>query len=284
MVPTMRRYRQAGVIGATALTLFFGIPFTAISDDSRLDDAALFPAEISTIGMDRLTGAPVVLLRAVDSGRIIPIWIGVAEAQAIALAMHGIEPRRPMTHDLMAALVRAGGTEIEEIAVHDLRDDTYFGAVHMKRGEDIMRIDSRPSDALALALRLDVPIRVAGKVINEARDFQFVPPEEADQVVRVFGMTAVYASAQRRAQFDIGDRDGVFISEISEYASRGDLQVGDLITMVNETPVGTPAEFLNAAGRHSPGTEVTMTYIRRGEERTTAIEVPRERTSTSDPI
>ena len=284
MVPTMKRYRQAGLIGATAIALFLSIPMTAMSEDTPLDDAKLFAAEISTIGMDRLTGAPVVLLRAVDSGRIIPIWIGVAEAQAIALALHGIEPRRPMTHDLMAALVRAGGTEIEEIAVHDLRDDTYFGAVHLKRGEDIMRIDSRPSDALALALRLDVPIRVAGKVINQARDFQFVPPEEADQVVRVFGMTAVYASAKRRADFDVGDRDGVFISEISESASPSDLQVGDLIITVNETRVRTPAEFLNAAGRHSPGTEVTLTYIRRGEVRTTVIEVPRDRTSTSDPI
>ena len=280
-MPTMKRYRQAGLLGMAAIALSLSIPVTATSEETPLGAGELFPAEISTVGMDRLTGAPVVLLRALDSGRIIPIWIGVNEAQAIALSLHGIEPRRPLTHDLMAALVRAAGTEIKEIAVHDLRDDTFFGAVHMKRDDAIMKIDSRPSDALALALRLDVPILIAGKVINEARDFQFVPPEEADQVVRIFGMTAVYPSERQRAEFGIDEARGVLISEISEYAARGDLQVGDLIIKVDDTEVRTPAELLNLTGGLAPGTEITLTYLRDGEENVTVIEVPQERTSST---
>ncbi len=272
----MKRYRPAALLGLASILLLYALLRDAPANQNDFDPEELYAAEISTVGMDQITGAPVVLVRAIESGRVVPIWIGISEAQAIARALHGIEPPRPMTHDLMAALMRAGGNEIEQIAVYDIREGTYYGAIHLKRGEEgeIMKIDSRPSDALALALRLDTPIRLAGKVIDEARDFQFVPPEESEQVVRVLGMTAVYPSEERREQFNLGDRDGILVSDVTGVAAEKGIQAGDLIVKVGETPVRTPAELLNLTGELRPGTEVAITYVRNDEENTATLRVP----------
>lgn len=272
----MKPFHKTGLLSLAGLIFLSGMPREAPADENTLEADRLYPAEISTIGMDRLTGAPVVLVRAIESGRVVPIWIGISEAQAIARALHGIEPQRPMTHDLMAALVRAGGSEIEEIAVHDIRDGTYYGAVHLVQGDGVMRIDSRPSDALALALRLDIPIRLAGKVIDEARDFQFIPPEESEQVVRVFGLTAVFPTEEHRNEFDLQDHEGALISDVSGVGAEGGLEVGDLITEVNGNPVRNPVELLNLTENLRPGTEVEITFRRDGEEQSVTLVVPED--------
>ncbi len=274
----MKRYRQAGLLALASVLLLYALLNGGNEEESRLDPDTLYAAEIATVGMDQYTGAPVVLVRAIDSGRVVPIWIGFNEAQAIARALHGIEPTRPMTHDLMAALMRAGGNEIEQIAVYDIREGTYYGAVHLKRGGegDVMRIDSRPSDALALAIRLDSPIRLAGKVIDQARDFQFVPPDESEQVVRMFGMTLLHPTEERRERFGLGDHDGVMISDVSEVAAEEGLKVGDLITHVDGTPVRSPLELLDLTGNLRPGAEVEVTYRRGDEEKKVTLVVPRD--------
>ena len=120
------------------------------------------PVELSTVGLDGRTGTPIVVLREPVSGGVLPIWVGVMEAQAIALALHGVVTPRPMTHDLMASLIAELRAEVDEVVVTDLRNNTYFGMVRLKvAGERKIRdIDSRPSDALALAVRTGAPIRV----------------------------------------------------------------------------------------------------------------------------
>ena len=155
------------------------------------------PVELSTIGVDGRTGTPIVVLRDPQSGSVLPIWIGPAEAQAIALVLHGVVPPRPMTHDLMASLIAELRAEVEEVVVTDLRNNTYFGMVRLRvAGEKKIReVDSRPSDALALALRTGAPIRVARKVLAAAPEFDFIAPEGPNQVVQALGMTVVACHA-----------------------------------------------------------------------------------------
>ena len=121
--------------------------------------------ELSTVGLDGRTGTPIVVLRDPESGSVLTIWVGVMEAQAIALALYGVVTPRPMTHDLMASLIAELRAEVDEVIVTDLRNNTYFGMVRLKvAGERKIRdVDSRPSDALALAVRTGAPIRVARK-------------------------------------------------------------------------------------------------------------------------
>lgn len=119
-------------------------------------------------------GAYALILREVNGNRRLPIIIGAAEAQSIALEMEGIKPPRPLTHDLMKNLITAFGAELQDIIIDDLRDGTFYAKLNI----DNQQIDSRPSDAIALAVRYGAQIFVSSAVMDEAA---FVPEEEEDQ-------------------------------------------------------------------------------------------------------
>jgi len=118
-------------------------------------------------------GAYALILREVQGNRRLPIIIGQAEAQSIALEMEGIKPPRPLTHDLMKNIIAAFGGELSDVVIDDLRDGTFFAKLNI----DNQQIDSRPSDAIALAVRYGVQIYVASAVMDEA---SFVPEEEEE--------------------------------------------------------------------------------------------------------
>ena len=114
------------------------------------------------------------ILREVNGNRRLPIIIGASEAQSIALEMEGIKPPRPLTHDLMKNIITAFGAELSDIIIDELRDGTFYAKLNI----DSQQIDSRPSDAIALAVRYGVQIYVAASVMDEAA---FVPEEEEDE-------------------------------------------------------------------------------------------------------
>ncbi len=113
---------------------------------------------VAHLGVDRSTNSPVVILREVGGERSLPIWIGSSEANAIAMEMQGVKPQRPMTHDLLKHLLSGLGGELRRVHITDLRDDTYFAELQIVRGEDVVQVDARPSDSIALALRCNAPI------------------------------------------------------------------------------------------------------------------------------
>ena len=115
--------------------------------------------ELHDVRVDVPTNTPVVLLREADGqGRTLPIWIGSPEASAIAGAMRRTAHQRPFTHDLMKDLLVALGVTVEQVLITELRDSIYYAEIHMKQGEKTHIMSSRPSDAIALAARMDVPI------------------------------------------------------------------------------------------------------------------------------
>jgi len=118
-------------------------------------------------------GAYALILREVNGSRRLPIIIGAAEAQSIALEMEGIKPPRPLTHDLMKNIITSFGAELQDVVIDDLRDGTFYAKLNI----DSQQIDSRPSDAIALAVRYGAQIFVASTVMEEAA---FVPEEEED--------------------------------------------------------------------------------------------------------
>jgi bifunctional DNase/RNase len=230
--------------------------------------------ELSTIGIDGRTGTPIVVLRDPESGSILPIWVGSAEAQAIALALHGVIPPRPMTHDLMASLLSELRAEVEEVFVNDLRNNTYFGVVRLRvAGEKKIReVDSRPSDALALALRTGAPIRVARKILDAVPEFEFIAPEGPNQVVQALGMTVVVATPSLRKEFRLADRPGVVVTSAFGLAREKGLRRGDLIIDVNGKAVQEPAAFFEAVRATPPRAPVRISFWRDGETR--VIELP----------
>ncbi len=125
--------------------------------------------KIRGLMMDPITQSPIVILKDVTGNTILPIWVGMYEANAIALEIEKISTPRPMTHDLIKTLLMGLETGIRKIVVHELKDDTFYALIWLEKDGLLMSVDSRPSDALALALRLDCPIFVDEQVIKNSK-------------------------------------------------------------------------------------------------------------------
>jgi hypothetical protein len=124
--------------------------------------------EVSGVVVDPNAKTPIVVLKTHDGNKILPIWIGIMEAGAIAAALENIVPPRPMTHDLLANTVDELGAKILRVEVCKIEDSTFYAEITMSVGSRIVDIDSRPSDAIALALRTRTPIHVAEAVVDSA--------------------------------------------------------------------------------------------------------------------
>lgn len=126
--------------------------------------------EMQVIGItiDPVTQSPIVILRDKDSKNTLPIWIGMLEANAIAAGLEQLKLPRPMTHDLFKNLLDQIGVKLLSVEVTDIRENTYYAALHMEVGDKSVIIDSRPSDAIAIAIRMKVPIMVRDSVIEKA--------------------------------------------------------------------------------------------------------------------
>ena len=133
------------------------------------NDDILILMEVKGLMMDPNSNVPIVILRSEEHSRILPIWIGIFEANAIALKLEGVEPPRPMTHDLLINLLGGVNCAITKIAISDLIDNTFFAQIFVKIDSEELIIDSRPSDAIALALRAAAPIYVAETVLDKAK-------------------------------------------------------------------------------------------------------------------
>jgi bifunctional DNase/RNase len=125
--------------------------------------------EIKGLLMDPVSNMPVVVLRDAANGVFLPIWVGIFEANAIALQMEKITTPRPMTHDLLKNLLGELDAKVERIVINDLKDNTFFARIHLLRGETRWNVDSRPSDAIALALRVDAEIFVEEEVLEKSK-------------------------------------------------------------------------------------------------------------------
>jgi bifunctional DNase/RNase len=125
--------------------------------------------KIRGLMMDPVTNMPIVLLKETDSETVLPIWVGVYEANAIALEIEKVSTPRPMTHDLLRNLLIGLDTTVRKVVVTELKDDTFYAVIWLDRGGEIISVDSRPSDALALALRMDCPIYVEDEVLKSSK-------------------------------------------------------------------------------------------------------------------
>lgn len=138
--------------------------------------------KIKGLMMDPITNSPIVILQDSEKNTLLPIWVGIFEANAIALQIERIDTPRPMTHDLIKNLLFHFGAIVQKIVVTQLKENTFYAQIHLEYKGKINTIDSRPSDAIALALRTDSPIFVTDEVIENSRnitlDRENLDPEE----------------------------------------------------------------------------------------------------------
>ena len=124
---------------------------------------------IRGLTLDPATSMPIIVLKDVASGTVMPIWVGIFEANAIAIEIEKVAVPRPMTHDLTRNLIRHLNARLERVVISELNDDTFFATLWLRQGDEPLVIDARPSDAIALALRADCPIYVTEEVMQAAK-------------------------------------------------------------------------------------------------------------------
>ena len=140
----------------------------------------LVEMSIKGLMMDPLTNLPIVLLRDPSSDRVLPIWVGPVEANAIALQVENVQAPRPMTHDLLRNVLAELGASLTRVVITDLHDNTFYAYLELKRGGEVLFVDARPSDALALSIRTRAPVFVDTRVLDQAKSVD-VSSDNADR-------------------------------------------------------------------------------------------------------
>ena len=125
--------------------------------------------KIQGLMMDPVSQMPIIILKNADGDAVLPIWVGIFEANAIALRIEEVDTPRPMTHDLMRSFLKDLGAQVDRVLICDLKDNTFFAEIHLTFRKRELTVDSRPSDALALAVRAEAPIFVLRPVLEKAQ-------------------------------------------------------------------------------------------------------------------
>lgn len=249
-----------------AIVIVFCLVATAAARELAVDVEDMVEVEIATVAV-AVTGAPVVLLREPQAREVIPITIGPNEAQAILRAMEDVRTPRPMTHDLFGPVLQALEGKLEKIYVDDLVANTYLGALQIRvegRDEPIL-IDSRPSDAMALAIRAGASIHVAPRVLEAAEDIQYRGLD--DEVVTAMGITVSEVTPDLREALELPEeRAGLLITGVGVDAEEQGVEAGALLVSINGERPESPMEFLDLVHETPEGEKARLTLWQDGEE------------------
>jgi bifunctional DNase/RNase len=200
----------------------------------------LVEVRVRGVTVDPQAGSPIVLLEALRGERLMPIWVGMFEARAIAMEMEKVVPPRPMTHDLMKNLLDGVKAQVTNIVITDLKDNTFYARIALTAGGTNLQLDARPSDAIALALRVNAPIFVAKAVFEnspaiELRDNEPTPVT----VLKRYGVTLQNLTEPLAAYFHLSTTEGVLVAdvEVGSGAERDGLRRGDVIVAANQAKI-----------------------------------------------
>jgi bifunctional DNase/RNase len=195
---------------------------------------------VSRVAVDEMSRSPVVLLEDKDQTVSLPIWIGLSEAQAIALEMEGVAPPRPMTHDLLKQVLDRLGVELRRVLISELRGNTYYARIYLVSSGSEHEIDSRPSDAIALAVRFRKPIFVTAELVQ--RQQQRVVAADGGSTTSVAGVTVQGISPELAEHFAVPEGQGVVVADVARDA-RHELRRGDVILEIDGKPVHGIRDF-----------------------------------------
>jgi len=225
---------------------------------------------VASIGFDHQTGSHYVLLLDQSESRELPILIGEAETQAIMLALHGIKPERPFTHDLIRSIIGQTGNRVDRIVIADMRDEIYYATIYMDGGR--YSIDSRPSDAIALAMGMNAPIYVNSKLFGTAPAPGLDTGGKIPDTARAMGLTVEQLTPDLAAAFGQPGARGVLVSGVSSSAEKAGVARGDIVVKVGDREVTMLGDFSRQAAQLKRGGAVTLTLKRGGSNRVVTLE------------
>jgi bifunctional DNase/RNase len=216
--------------------------------------------EVQGVTIDPGLNLPVVFLQDVEKKKSIPIWIGVSEAQAIFLELQGTPPPRPLTHDLMKNILEQVGVQFEKVVVNELKGSTYYAHIHLSSAGKPLEVDSRPSDAIALALRFRRPIFVAKELFDTA-----LPPGLEPASAKISGVTVQNLTKELATHFNLPETTGVLVADVGTASGEESLQRGDVIVAVAGETVRNVNDFRDKLNQEK-GHAAALRILRDGKE------------------
>jgi hypothetical protein len=214
--------------------------------NQHADDHNLLEMHIKGVTIAPDSDAPIVVLEDVQGHQAFPIWVGLLEARAIALEMEGLETPRPLTHALLKNILTTLQVQVRQIVINDMQHNTFYAAIVLQQGDKTLRIDARPSDAIALALQAQAPIFVSQKVLSAIRTVTLAPPDVPQATLSTLGMHIQSLDTQLSQAFHLPSTAGVLVAfvEPGGQAERHGVRQGDVITRVDDHAVKDPEDFV----------------------------------------
>lgn len=226
--------------------------------------------KVKTLVVDPVSQAPVVVLETVTDKRLVPIWIDLPEARAIALELQQVTMPRPMTHDLLRNILKELGATLRYATITEIRNNTYLAVLSLQVKDRELAIDARPSDAIALALRMKAPIYASAQVLAKSKP---MPPLDVENRAshKKLGILAQDLTAEIAALLDVRSPSGALITDVAQGspAMAAGIQRGDVITKANDQAINSAADLETFI--HSQQGRVKLEVIKKGKP--TAVEI-----------
>ena len=249
----MRRYWKIGL----AVALFISLVLVAISKEIP---PPFVEMEVKGVKLDAMGTNPVVFLVDKEGKKALPIWIGLLEANAIDKELRNNASPRPMTHDLLYSILVQAQLKVKEIRIVDLKDNTYYATLFLRLNKSVVEVDSRPSDAIVIALKSKTPIYVSAKILDE----QGIALTQKSSFGERFGIRIQELTPALASSFSFKGKKGVLVAEVlpGSVSESSGIKAGDIITKVDSKEVGTIQQFEEMFDTARPGDSLKVLLFR----------------------
>lgn len=237
-------------------------------------ESASVEAKVKTVMIDPNSQTPIVVLETVTDKKLLPIWIDVPEARAIAFELEHVKLPRPLTHDLIRNILQSLGATLQRVTITDLRNNTYFALLSLgTKGQDL-QIDSRPSDAIAIALRMKAPIFATAQVLAKSKPMP-TQPSRAEQTQKRLGIQVQDLTAELANLLESQQQKGVVVNDVAlgSNAMKAGVQRGDIIIKANEQAIQTAADLDTLIQSMKPASQIKLEVIKKGKPATIVIDL-----------
>ena len=230
-------------------------------------DSDLLAVDVRGVVVDPETQSPILFLVDPDSERGLPVWIGLSEARAITMALQDVAPPRPLTHDLMKRMLDLMNFRVERVVICDMKENTYYATVNLRSGRKTLEVDSRPSDAVALALKFDAPVYLSRVLVRKGVLVDLRSPPSELSVERMYGFALQEISAEVAQYFGFAKEKGVIVTEVESQgpAERAGLQRGDILVRLDRKTVEGREDVRSVLEEKGESDPVRVEVYRKGK-------------------
>jgi len=260
------------------LDIWLLLPFLTFGYASELHAAqgsTAVETKVKTVMVDPSSQSPVVVLETVADKKLLPIWIDVPEARAIAIEIEQIKVPRPLTHDLIRNILQGLGATLQRATITDLRNSTYFAILSLGVKGQELQIDCRPSDAIAVALRMKAPIFASTQVLAKSKPMPS-QPTRSEQTQKRLGIQAQDLTTELANLLESQQQKGVLVTEVAlgSSAMKAGLQRGDIITKANEQVISSATDLESLIQGMKSSSQIKLEVIKKGKPTTLVIDLP----------